>query len=76
LGSKRRIAKSTPRLMGGEKELGAMAVNRGQAGGDQKCFNCGGFGHMARNCKSRRTVERNGRRIQEDKGEELKDSGG
>ena len=53
-----------------------MAVDRGQAGGDQRCFNCGGFGHMAQNCNSGRTVERNRKMIQMDKGEELKDNRG
>jgi len=62
--------------MEGEKGPGAMAIDRGQARGDWRCFNCGGFGHMAQNCNLRRTVKRNSRRIQEDKGEELKDSGG
>jgi len=36
-----------PRLTGEEKGPGAMAVDREQRGGDRKCFNCGGFGHMA-----------------------------
>jgi len=63
-------------LTEGEKRPGAMAVDRGQAGGDQRCFNCGGFGHMAQNCNSGRTVERNRKMIQMDKGEELKDNRG
>jgi len=36
-----------PRLTGEERGPGAMAVDRGQGGGDRRCFNCGGFGHMA-----------------------------
>ena len=36
-----------PRLTGGERGLEAMAVDRGQGVEDQKCFNCGGFGHIA-----------------------------
>ena len=36
-----------PRLTGGERGPGAMVVDREQRGGDRKCFNCGGFGHMA-----------------------------
>ena len=35
------------RLIGGGREPGAMAVDREQGGGDQTCFNCQGFGHMA-----------------------------
>ena len=38
---------AAPRLTGGERGLGAMVVDRRQGGGDQRCFNCGGFGHMA-----------------------------
>ena len=53
-----------------------MAINKGQAGGDWRYFNCGGFGHIAQNCNSERIVERNGRMIQVDKGEELKDNRG
>jgi len=61
--------------MGEEREPRAMTVDRGQAGGDQRCFNCGGFGHRAQNCNSGGTVERNGRMIQTDKGDKLKDNG-
>jgi len=35
--------------MGGERGPEAMAVDREQTGGDQRCFNYGGFGHMAQN---------------------------
>jgi len=38
---------TAPKLTRGEKRLGAITVDRGQAGGDQRCFNCRGFGHMA-----------------------------
>jgi len=36
---------TTPRLTGGERGPGAIAVDKGQGGGDRRCFNCGGFGH-------------------------------
>jgi len=49
------------RLTGGERGPGAMAVDRGQGVGDRRCFNCGGFGHMARNCTTGRPVDKNGR---------------
>jgi len=38
---------TAPRLIGGERGPGAMAVDRGQGVGDRRYFNCGGFGHMA-----------------------------
>jgi len=63
-------------LTRGERKPEAMAINKGQAGGDWRYFNCGGFGHIAQNCNSERIVERNGRMIQVDKGEELKDNRG
>jgi len=50
-----------------------MAINRGQAEGDWRCFNYGGFGHMAQNYNSGRIVERNRKMIQTDKEGELKD---
>ena len=53
-----------------------MAIDKGQAGGDWRYFNCGDLGHIARNCNSERIVERNGRMIQVEKGEELKDNRG
>jgi len=67
------------RLTGGERGPGAMAVDRGQGGGNRRCFNCGGFGHMARNCTTGRPVDKNGRVVwgqEEGKAEELKESGG
>ena len=32
----------------------AMEVDRG----NRNCYNCGGFGHLARNCRSRETESR------------------
>jgi len=63
------------RLTGGERGPGAMAVDRGQGVGDRRCFNCGGFGHMARNCTTGRPVDKNGRVVWA-KEEELKENGG
>ena len=54
-------------------------MDRGQGGGDQRCFNCGGFGHMARNCTMERLVDKNGRVIwgqEKGKIEELKGNRG
>jgi len=54
-----------------------MAVDREQRGGDRKCFNCGGFGHMAHNCATGRPVDRNGRVVWKKEGgkmEELKEN--
>jgi len=70
---------TTPRLTGGERGPGAMAVDRGQGGGDRRCFNCGGFGHMACNCTTGMPVDRNGRVVWKEEGgktEELKENGG
>jgi len=36
-----------PRLTGEERGLETIAVDRRQGVGDWRCFNCGGFGHMA-----------------------------
>jgi len=56
-----------------------MAVDREQGGEDKRYFNCGGFGHMARNCTIERLVDKNRRviwRQEEGKTEELKAIGG
>jgi len=66
---------TAPRLTGGERGPGAMAVDRGQGVGDRRCFNCGGFGHMARNCTTGRPLDKNGRVVW-GREEELKESGG
>ena len=66
---------TAPRLTGGERGPGAMVVDRGQGVGDRRCFNCGGFGHMARNCTTGRPLDKNGRVVW-GKEEELKESGG
>ena len=62
-------------MTGGERGLKAMAVDRGQGVGDQRCFKCGGFGYMAQNCTTERSVDKN-RRVVWGKEEELKESGG
>jgi len=66
---------AAPRLTGGERGPGAMAMDRGQGVGDQKCFNCRGFGYMVRNCATGRPVDKNGRVVW-GKEEELKESEG
>jgi len=57
-----------------------MAVDREQRRGDRRCFNCRGFRHIVRNCTTERPVDRNGKVIWIDKGEDrekkLKDNGG
>jgi len=50
-------------LTRGERKPEAMAINKGQAGGDWRYFNYRGFGHIAQNCNSERIVKRNGRMI-------------
>jgi len=65
-------------LTGGERGLGAIVVDRKQRGGDRKCFNCGGFGHMVCNCATGRPVDRNRRVVWKEKGgkmKELKENG-
>jgi len=39
--------------LGPRRDPNAMNVDRG-SGGDRKCYYCGGFGHMARNCWEKR----------------------
>jgi len=66
-------------LTGGERDPGAMAVDRGQRGGDQRCFNYRGFQHMAQNCITGRPVDKNGRVVwgqEEEKTEAFKESEG
>jgi len=64
-----------PRLTGEERGPGAMAVDRGQGVGSRRCFNCGGFGHMAQNCTTGRPLDKNGRVVW-GKEEGLKEEGG
>jgi len=61
-------------LTGGERGLGAMVVDRGQGEGDRRCFNYGGFVHMARNYTTERPVDKN-RRVVWGKKKELKENG-
>jgi len=52
------------------RDPNAMDVDRGR-GGDRKCYQCGKFGHMARNC-----WERNRARIVDTPQESAKENGG
>jgi len=38
---------------GPQKDPNTIDVDR-RSGGDRKCYYCGGFGHMARNCWEKR----------------------
>jgi len=55
---------------GPQRDINAMDVDRGR-GGDRKCYQCGKFGHMARNC-----WERNKTRVVETLQESAKENGG
>jgi len=52
------------------RDPNTMDVNRG-TGGDRKCYHCGKFGHMARNCWDRNKV-----RVAETPQESAKENGG
>jgi len=52
------------------RDPNAMDVDRGM-GGDRKCYHCGKFGHMARNCWDRRKA-----RVVEMPQESAKENGG
>jgi len=56
--------------MGPQRDPNAMDVDRG-TGGDRKCYHCGKFGHMARNCWDRNKV-----RVAETLQESAKENGG
>jgi len=56
--------------MGPRRDPNTMDVNRG-TGGDRKCYHCGKFGHMARNCWDRNKV-----RVAETPQESAKENGG
>ena len=56
--------------LGPRRDPNAMDVDRG-TGGDRKCYHCGKFGHMARNC-----WDRNKARVVETPQELAKENGG
>jgi len=56
--------------LGPRRDPNAMDVDRGM-GGDRKCYHCGKFGHMARNC-----WDRNKARVVETPQELAKENGG
>jgi len=56
--------------LGPQRDPNAMDVDRG-TGGDRKCYHCGKFGHMARNC-----WDRNKARVVETPQESAKENGG
>jgi len=55
---------------GSQRDLNAMDVD-GNRGGDRKCYNCGKFGHMARNCWGKREA-----RVADMPQESAKENGG
>ena len=53
----------------GVRDPNAMDVDRGWRG-DQKCFNCGMFRHMARHCRNRKEVRRGTQEASKDQGDQ------
>jgi len=47
------------RVGGTQRNPYAMNVDRRE---NRNCYNCGGFGHLAKNCRNRRTGNRIGKR--------------
>jgi len=56
--------------LGLQRDPNAMEVDRGSEG-DRRCYYCGGFGHMARNCWEKRKA-----RVVEGPQESAKENGG
>ena len=57
---------SNQRAWFAQQNLYAMEVDRS----NRNCYSCGGFGHLARNCRNRRTENRIGKGIRLKYGQE------